>query len=301
MVNNILVSVVIPTYGEPDYLGRCVESVLNQTYINIEIVVVDDNGIGTPHQIATSTVVEQYKDKNLKYVCHETNKNGAAARNTGVKNASGKYIAFLDDDDVFLPNKIERQVNLIESLSDEYAFVYCSHDIYLDGRIVRQIKAEKSGYLFYEKISHQIEIQTSGVLIRKEVFREVNGFDESFRRHQDWEFIERVMFNYKIQADNFVGYIRYLYFRSDSRCPNQVKEWRCHYIETMRPYIDSLPPEQASIVYRVNKIDIVLEYLKAKEYRGFLKEIIISKIGFKGLCELTERIFRSVQRGGAVR
>lgn len=296
-----LVSVVIPTYGEPLYLGRCIDSVLQQTYNNIEIIIVDDNGIGTPNQIATSAVIDQYKGNNIKYVCHEKNKNGSAARNTGVKNSEGRYIAFLDDDDAFLPAKIERQVKLIESLSDEYAFVYCSHDIYMDDRLVRHVIAEKSGNLFFEKISHQIEIQTSGVLIRKEAFEEVKGFDESFRRHQDWEFIERVLFKYKAQADNFVGYIRYLYFRSASINPGQAREWRNHYLSKMKPYIDTLSHNQARMVYSINSIDIVLLYLKAKDYGGFIKEVFTSKIGLRDLVQLIMRIIKAMLRGGPVR
>lgn len=296
-----LVSVVIPTYGEPIYLGRCIDSVLQQTYNNIEIIIVDDNGIGTPNQIATSTVIDQYKGNNIKYVCHEKNKNGSAARNTGVKNSEGRYIAFLDDDDAFLPAKIERQVKLIESLSDEYAFVYCSHDVYKDGQLVRHVIAEKSGNLFFEKISQQIEIQTSGVLIRKEAFEEVKGFDESFRRHQDWEFIERVLFKYKAQADNFVGYIRYLYFRSVSINPGQAREWRNHYLSKMKPYIDTLSHNQARMVYSINSIDIVLLYLKAKDYGGFIKEVFTSKIGLRDLVQLIMRIIKAMLRGGPVR
>ena len=296
-----LVSVVIPTYGEPIYLGRCIDSVLQQTYNNIEIIIVDDNGIGTPNQIATSTVIDQYKGNNIKYVCHEKNKNGSAARNTGVKKSEGRYIAFLDDDDAFLPAKIERQVKLIESLSDEYAFVYCSHDVYKDGQLVRHVIAEKSGNLFFEKISQQIEIQTSGVLIRKEAFEEVKGFDESFRRHQDWEFIERVLFKYKAQADNFVGYIRYLYFRSVSINPGQAREWRNHYLSKMKPYIDTLSHNQARMVYSINSIDIVLLYLKAKDYGGFIKEVFTSKIGLRDLVQLIMRIMKAMLRGGPVR
>ena len=291
-----LVSVVIPTYGEPIYLGRCIDSVLQQTYNNIEIIIVDDNGIGTPNQIATSTVIDQYKGNNIKYVCHEKNKNGSAARNTGVNNSEGRYIAFLDDDDAFLPAKIERQVKLIESLSDEYAFVYCSHDVYTDGQLVRHVIAEKSGNLFFEKISQQIEIQTSGVLIRKEAFEEVKGFDESFRRHQ-----ERVLFKYKAQADNFVGYIRYLYFRSVSINPGQAREWRNHYLSKMKPYIDTLSHNQARMVYSINSIDIVLLYLKAKDYGGFIKEVFTSKIGLRDLVQLIMRIIKAMLRGGPVR
>ena len=101
---NKLVSVIIPTYGGGEYLKRCIESVLAQTYPNIEVVVVDDNGLGTPNQLLTQKVMQEFKDDTrVKYVCHEINKNGSAARNTGFRNSKGEYICLLDDDDEWLP------------------------------------------------------------------------------------------------------------------------------------------------------------------------------------------------------
>ena len=93
-----LVSVVIPTYGGAEFLKRCVDSVLSQTYPNIEIIVVDDNGLDTPNQLLTAKVMAEYNNNaSVKYVCHKVNINGSAARNTGFKNSKGEYIALLDD------------------------------------------------------------------------------------------------------------------------------------------------------------------------------------------------------------
>lgn len=298
----LLVSVVIPTYGGPQFLQRCIEGALNQTYQNIEVIVVDDNGIGTPNQIATKDAISLYSNNSkVKYICHDVNKNGSAARNTGVRNASGEYIALLDDDDIFYPDKIERQVALLSTLPKEYAFVYCSHEVFLNGSLLRTVIAEASGSLFFEKLSKQIEIQTSGVLLRKSVFEEVGGFDESFRRHQDWEFIERIMSKYKIQADNFIGYKRELYFRSDSTSPAKTKEWRMHYLDKMSPYINALPAKQAKTVYFRNRLDVTMEFLKAKDIKGFVNEFVDAKLGLKGVCCVIKRVFESAKRGGAVR
>lgn len=272
-MNNI-VTVIIPTYGGADYLHRCVDSVLNQTYKYIEIIVVDDNGVGTINQIETSKKMQKYaSDNRIKYICHKKNKNGSAARNTGVKNASGKYIALLDDDDVFNVNKIERQVKLLDSLSDDYAFVYCSHEIYRDGVKVQTIHATHSGNLFFEKVSGKFSIQTSGILIKKNIYIEVGGFDESFRRHQDWEFIERVMFKYKIMADDFIGYKRYLYGRSDAVNPLQSKNRRLHYLYKMDPYFKTLTEKQYQEVIYYHRFDIAFRFLKRRNVVGFIREI----------------------------
>ena len=110
-----LVSIVIPTFARPDNLVRAIESVLNQTYKPIEIIVVDDNGRGTLYQVETENVLKPYIYKNqIKYLTHEINKNGSAARNTGFRVSKGDYVCYLDDDDVFAPTKIEKQVARLE-------------------------------------------------------------------------------------------------------------------------------------------------------------------------------------------
>ena len=103
-----LVSVIIPTYKRPTMLGRAIDSVLNQSYTNTEVVVVDDNSNGDMFRMETIQYMEKYiNDYRVKYIKHERNQNGSAARNTGIQNSVGEYIAFLDDDDYFLKNRIK--------------------------------------------------------------------------------------------------------------------------------------------------------------------------------------------------
>lgn len=111
--NNLpLVSVVIPTFNRPQYLQRCIESIKNQTYKNIEIIVVDDNNPNTLERRETEKVLSLYKNNsNIIYLKHERNKNGSAARNTGWKFSKGEYITFVDDDDIIYSDKIQKQVN----------------------------------------------------------------------------------------------------------------------------------------------------------------------------------------------
>ena len=112
------VSVIIPTHKGSGVVQRAVDSVLRQTYKNIEIIVVDDNGRLSEEQLKTEEVLKTYiNDGLIKYVPHEINKNGSAARNTGVRNSSGEYITLLDDDDEYLPDKVETQVNCFKTLS----------------------------------------------------------------------------------------------------------------------------------------------------------------------------------------
>ena len=115
-VDGVEISVVIPSYNSRGGLARSVDSVLKQTFQNFEIIVVDDNNPGTDARRNTEAIMEAYQSNpKVRYLKHEKNKNGAAARNTGIRAAKGRYIAFLDDDDEWSPEKLEHQYAYIQS------------------------------------------------------------------------------------------------------------------------------------------------------------------------------------------
>lgn len=119
------VSVIIPTYKRNDYILRALESVLQQDYSEIEIVVVDDNGEGTECQKNTEQKLELYiRSKKIKYIVNKANVGGSKARNNGIQACSGHYVTFLDDDDVYLQGKIKKQVQAME----EYGWDLCVMD-----------------------------------------------------------------------------------------------------------------------------------------------------------------------------
>lgn len=107
---NIKVSIVIPTFGRPENLLRAISSVMRQTYNNLEIIVVDDNGKGSENQIKTEELLNDEKYKDIIYIVLPNNKGGGIARNYGIEKASGEVITFLDDDDYYLCNKVEVQL-----------------------------------------------------------------------------------------------------------------------------------------------------------------------------------------------
>ena len=138
------VSVIIPTYKGSDNIERAVKSVLNQTYQPTEVIVVDDNGIGTEAQTETEKIIEQFKGlDNFKYIPHDMNKNGAAARNTGISASSGEYLCFLDDDDEYLPHKVESQVSEFEKLDETYGMMVGSVKI-IEGNYEGRIQSRFS-------------------------------------------------------------------------------------------------------------------------------------------------------------
>lgn len=268
-----LVSVIIPTYGGPEFLPRCIDSVLSQTYKKIEIIVVDDNGLNTPHQKETAKMMEKYKHlQNVKYICHEVNRNGSAARNTGVKASSGEYIAFLDDDDEYYPEFVENQINLLCILPNDFALSYTSFEQYSGNKLLSIFSAKKEGYLLYDVLIHSFEIPTSSMMIKRKVVEEFRGFDETFKRHQDWEFLVRIASKYKIKCNDCIGYKRHVVFRNSPKNTEQYKEYRIHWLSKMKPYINMLDIKQQKNVYLLNRMDILLYFLKNREVKGFIKE-----------------------------
>lgn len=106
------VSVIIPTYKRSEFLIRAIESVFNQSYQDIEIIIVDDNGLGAQQEI-TKKIAKRYPK--VKLITYSKNRGGCYARNKGYEEAKGNYIFFLDDDDVFLPNKVQTQVDFLNN------------------------------------------------------------------------------------------------------------------------------------------------------------------------------------------
>src|SRR5699024_2755734 len=127
---NELVSVIIPTYGLPDTLEDSVKSVLMQDYSQIEVFVVDDNDPNSEERNKTEILMDNLlkQDTRLQYLKHEKNKNGSAARNTGFRQSTGKFVCFLDNDDVFLQGKIKAQIQFLQE-NNEFDAVYCGYRV----------------------------------------------------------------------------------------------------------------------------------------------------------------------------
>lgn len=191
-----LISVIITTYKKAEFLHRAIDSVLNQNYKNIEVIVVDDNDSETIYRKNTEQLMEKYKDdKRIKYIKHEQNKNGAAARNTGINNASGEYISFLDDDDVYLYNRISKLVKEMEKPNNKmFGGAYSNIELKMKKKseLLSNNTVCKSGNFKKELLLLNFSIGSgSNMFFRADIIRKLNGFDVRFKRHQDLEFMIR--------------------------------------------------------------------------------------------------------------
>ena len=181
MNENILISVVIPTYSRNESLKRAIDSVLGQTYENLEIIVVDDNPKDSEWRTRSMQIMNDYKDESrITYILNEHNMGGGLARNCGINCASGKYIAFLDDDDVYLPERIEKQLRVFENSSNpKLALVYCyAKFINQDGNSTYSDRRDFHGNCIYEAMEQNCIAATSQWMVKKNAFEEVGLFPD---------------------------------------------------------------------------------------------------------------------------
>lgn len=184
--NDILISVIIPTYKRSSFLPIAIDSVLTQTYKNIEIIVVSDNDIDSEYEKKTQEVMKRYvKCDNVKYLPAIGNHGGCYARNRGLDIAKGVYVNFLDDDDSFYPTKIERQVNEIRN-HPGVAVVSCYGAIVnAAGRVYRYEKTKfDPNHILYSELLCNLGTTTLN-LINTEICRKSGGFKyiESSQEH----------------------------------------------------------------------------------------------------------------------
>lgn len=172
-----LVSVIIPTYNRQAMLLRAIESVQKQTYDNLEIIIVDDASIDS-----TPDVVQSILDNRVHYLRSQQNHGGAETRNIGIRYASGEYIAFLDDDDIYLPNKIELLVSALKKSEAGIGLAYSKTQIVSGGHIIAESPRKgQSGDIFYPFLGGEW-FHTNSTLIKRSAIRE---FDPVLRRFQD--------------------------------------------------------------------------------------------------------------------
>lgn len=282
-----MVSIIIPTYKRPDTLQRAVNSALNQTYRPIEVIVVDDNDPNTEARKLTEKVMEVYRENILvTYLKHDRNKNGSAARNTGARSAKGEYLCFLDDDDEYLPIKVEAQVNRLEELDESWGACYCRYYRRTnDGKLVSRSTERREGYVsFHELCRNFWHGGGTGPMVRRSVFDAVGGFDESFFRNQDYEYMLKITKKYKLAFVNVFGQTNYVdSYREQKRTYEEIQK---NFIDTFQVEIEQLDEKQKKKFYKMMTLQKFRHYLFDK------KDI---RLAMKMLKENNVSIFSAAQ------
>lgn len=192
-----LVSILTITRNRGKLLKRCITSVMSQTYSNIEHIIID--GASDDN---TDDVVSEFSDERIRFEKLDYNWPIKETLDYGISLCKGKYISFLDSDDEYMPQKIEKQVRLIESLPEDYGFVYCWMT-YIDNgtkEILRIHKPELKGSVADQVISTPVISGTPTLLFRSNVLREFGGWksQDEIGIISDWELCARVCQKYKV-------------------------------------------------------------------------------------------------------
>lgn len=268
-----LVSVIIPTYNRVSFLEEAIISVVNQNYYNIEILVIDD---GSKENYAQK-ICNKYKICNYFF-----KKNGglSSARNFGVKNAKGNYIAFLDDDDYWRKDKLEKQVKILDTFKEvdcvhSSAVVVNENSVEL-GKVIgaSDSKAHKrTGDVFWNALGVWV-VKSPTPLIRKEVFKEDLLFDESIKVGEDIDFYQRMFFRHKVYYIN-EPLAFYREYNNTDRLSLQLNK----YIGIEKKIYDNFVKMKIKNPFILNKIASKLLITGVKRYNSLSTQRSI-KLGF---------------------
>ncbi|WP_458187827.1 glycosyltransferase family 2 protein [Haladaptatus sp. NG-WS-4] len=270
------VSVIVPTYNRADALPRTIESVLSQTLESLELIIVDDASDDD-----TAEVVASYDDDRIRFFQHEENQGASTARNTGIEHAEGEYMAFLDSDDVWLPTKLEKQVLTLKLRSDDWVSAYCKAETVHPGGQNPLVKwvtqlisrrnetegAEGGKELIGPILSDDLHTSAgSTLLVRSDVVRAIGGFDESFDRFQDPEFLIRVLKHGKLACMDEPLLLRY---ETGSPPADAVAEADEHYRRTFAEEVERLERQGIDVTGAHHYI-LARHYLDEGQFRtGF--------------------------------
>lgn len=198
-MSNEMISVIVPTYNRESQIGRAIRSILRQTYAHYEIIIVDDGSTDR-----TEEIVHGIRDDRLQYIRLENNHGAAYARNVGIRASKYKYIAFLDSDDEWYPEKLELQMRRMQSDSKEVGLVYCRMSgIQKDGTgrfytpsyecLPESLEGDMFRFLLWRNV-----IGTPAMLVRRECLESVGLFRESLSCLEDYELVLRIAEKWKI-------------------------------------------------------------------------------------------------------
>lgn len=288
----IAVSVIIPTYGEPAFLEKCIQSVLAQTLSDWELFVVDDNDPDTDARRKTEELMRFFEsDERVHYLKHPSNLNGAVARNTGIAEATGKYIAFLDSDDEYKPERLQKCFELMENQPSKVAAVYTGCEFRRGGNVYHvEVDVKPGNYLVQTLACTFMFCTGSNIFVRKSVVDEIDGFDGKFLRHQDYEFLARIFKTHDIAAIPEVLVIKN---NENVNLPNVKKmiDIKHQYLDKFADYIHDLSESDQRYIYHSQWLSVAEAAQRSKDYKT-AKEYYKKASMYGGLSvkELTRRL-----------
>lgn len=217
-----LISVIVPVYNGADYVIEAIDSILEQSYTNFEIIVVND---GSTDNGATRRAIEPYLGR-IKYIEQE-NGGVAAALNTGISNMNGEFFAWLSHDDLFLPDKLKTQVAILSVLPDPVVALYSDYSI-IDFQKKHLYDVVLDAYMLINSSNHMPVLRgcLNGctMLIHRDVFAECGVFDPALRHTQDYEMWERICWKFPMIHQDKITVHQRVHDAQDSKRSDAVPE-----------------------------------------------------------------------------
>lgn len=224
------ISIIVPTYNRAQVIARSINSILTQTYENFELLILDDGSTDD-----TRNVIERFEDERIRYIRLKDNSGASHARNVGIQMATCEYIAFQDSDDVWLPEKLEKQMQKMVHASEKVGLVYCrmngkgrnGEKVVCPERWIDKEKLE--GNILFLLLRENV-IGTPTMLFRKKCLEQAGGFNESLKCIEDWELVLRIAEFWEIEFVEDILVEVYQSEHSVSENINGYLEARCYMI-----------------------------------------------------------------------
>lgn len=282
-----MVSVIMPTFNREKTILRAINSILQQTYKDIEIIIVDDCSTDN-----TQKVVESLNNNNITYIKQDKNRGACAARNEGIKLAKGEYIAFLDSDDEWLPEKVEKQIDFLQK--NNVDIVFCSHISQCNGNKVIIPNKKIDSHILYRELLMENFITTGSILAKSECFKKVK-FDIKLPRLQDWDLMINMGMHFRIEHLNEILTINYI--QNDSMTKSHKKGFEAIKIIYSKlintNYMDDDLKSKFCILmgnYAIDADEPAKDYFKSSlKYRAELKIFIKYIVSLLGLQRMLKR------------
>lgn len=274
------ISVVIPTYNRDFCIERSLRSILQQTYRNLEIIVVDDGSTDNTLQILHKL---QCEDPRIKILQHKRNLGAQAARNTGIRAATSAYIAFLDSDDEWLTTKLEKQLPLLGQSNGNIGVVYAGFMwVYGHGRSSKERIPRFKGKIYKDALREWIA-DTNTLIVRKDILDKVGLLDESIRSYQEWDLCIRLS---RYTEFDFINEPLAIYHLHDKpTISKNLENDALGYLDIITVHRDEIIKELGNDALAQHLLSASLRFARVKDLRTARKliseAIIISHLNMK--------------------